>query len=177
MKKKLVKQDRSIVTQYESVLVELTDLIETARRSAAQSVNSIMTAAYWLIGRRIVEVEQTGKTRADYGIELLKRLACDLTDRFNRGFSERNLEQMRLFYAKWPISQTVSAKSSATFNVCGNRVINRKSLTNHPFAIGPNIFQTPSGKSQTVSAEMDMPDEKVLVCQIQNTRRRIERGE
>jgi predicted nuclease of restriction endonuclease-like (RecB) superfamily len=153
MKKKLVKQNRSIVTQYESVLVELTELIETARRSAAQSVNSIMTAAYWLIGRRIVEVEQSGKTRADYGIELLKRLAFDLTDRFNRGFSERNLEQMRLFYVKWPISQTVSAKSSATFNVCGNCVGKRKSLTNPPSAISSDIFQTLSGKSQTVSAE------------------------
>jgi hypothetical protein len=70
-----------------------------------------MTATYWEIGRRIVEFEQGGEARAGYGEALLKRLAEDLTARLGRGFSERNLEQMRLFYSFWPISQTVSAKS------------------------------------------------------------------
>lgn len=69
-----------------------------------------MTMTYWLIGRRIVEQEQQGAERAEYGKQLLKRLAHDLSDRFGRGFSERNLEQMRGFYLGWPISQTVSAK-------------------------------------------------------------------
>jgi hypothetical protein len=70
-----------------------------------------MTATYWEIGRRIVESEQGGEKRAGYGEALLKRLAEDLTARLGRGFSERNLEQMRLFYSFWPISQTLSAKS------------------------------------------------------------------
>lgn len=70
-----------------------------------------MTASYWEIGRRIVEFEQGGAERAGYGEELLKRLSADLTMRFGRGFSERNLEQMRLFYLGWQISQTPSAKS------------------------------------------------------------------
>jgi predicted nuclease of restriction endonuclease-like (RecB) superfamily len=122
------------VTHYESVLVELTELIETARRSAAQSVNSIMTAAYWLIGRRIVEVEQKGKNRAGYGETIINQLACDLILRFGKGFAKSNLYQMRAFYLSHRnIFQTLSGK--------------RKDFT------GADIFQTPSGKSQTVSAE------------------------
>lgn len=87
------------------------DLLVQARRQAARSVNAILVAAYWEIGRRIVEFEQRGQKRASYGEALLKRLSRDLAKQLGRGFSERNLEQMRLFYLKWPISQTVSAKS------------------------------------------------------------------
>ena len=70
-----------------------------------------MTATYWLIGRHIVEFEQRGKIRAEYGAESVKRLAADLSARYGRGFSKRNLEQMRLFYMSWPIAPTVSAQS------------------------------------------------------------------
>nr|WP_318232461.1 DUF1016 N-terminal domain-containing protein [Cupriavidus sp. CV2] len=72
-----------------------------------------MTASYWEIGRRIVEFEQGGQDRTAYGQALFKRLSADLSTRFGRGFSERNLEQMRSFYQEWPlerISQTASAK-------------------------------------------------------------------
>ena len=100
----------NVAPDYDTVLAEVAVLLETARRAAARSVNAVMTATYWQIGRRLVEVEQGGKERADYGTQLLKRLSADLTQRFGRGFSERNLEQMRLFYQTWPISQTVSAK-------------------------------------------------------------------
>jgi predicted nuclease of restriction endonuclease-like (RecB) superfamily len=88
-------------------------LLDAARRSAARTVNALMTASYWEIGRRIVEFEQRGEKRAGYGQELLKRLSTDLTQRLGRGFSERNLEQMRLFYLDWPIPQTLSAKSQS----------------------------------------------------------------
>ena len=57
-----------------------------------------MTAAYWEIGRRIVECEQGGENRAEYGTQLTKRLAKDLTSRFGRGFGHVNLAQMRRFY-------------------------------------------------------------------------------
>jgi hypothetical protein len=57
-----------------------------------------------------VEFEQGGEKRAEYGEALLKQLAADLSARYGRGFSERNLEQMRRFYMSWPISQTLSAK-------------------------------------------------------------------
>jgi len=89
---------------------DIAALLDEARRQAARSINAILTATYWEIGRRIVEFEQKGEQRAEYGQALLKHLALDLTAKLGRGFSERNLEQMRLFYAGWPISQTVSAK-------------------------------------------------------------------
>jgi len=75
-----------------------------------------MTATYWEIGRRIVECEQEGEQRATYGDALIKRLSVDLTTRFGRGYSIRNLEQMRQFYQGWPITQTVSAQLPATLN-------------------------------------------------------------
>jgi DUF1016 N-terminal domain len=98
-------------TAYGAVLADVTDLLESARRAAARSVNSVMTATYWAVGRRIVEEEQQGKKRADYGEQLVIRLAKDLTSRYGRGFGYRNLYQMRLFYMAYPrILQTPSAK-------------------------------------------------------------------
>jgi predicted nuclease of restriction endonuclease-like (RecB) superfamily len=91
--------------------------LETARRTAARSVNALMTAAYWEIGRRIVEFEQGGEGRATYGEALIKQLGEDLSRRFGRGFGWRNLAQMRAFYLAWPadrILQTLSAKSHAS---------------------------------------------------------------
>jgi predicted nuclease of restriction endonuclease-like (RecB) superfamily len=70
-----------------------------------------MTATYWQIGRHIVQFEQRGRGRANYGERLIPKLSEDLTARFGRGFSARNLEAMRLFYLAWPIPQTVSAES------------------------------------------------------------------
>ncbi len=98
---------------YNELLSGVVELLEQARKASVRSINAVMTATYWEVGRRIVEYEQGGKMRAEYGIALLKRLSADLAGRFGRGFSERNLEQMRLFYLGWPISQTVSAKSQA----------------------------------------------------------------
>ena len=96
---------------YQDIQSGIVALLESARASAARSVNTIMTASYWEIGRRIVAFEQGGESRAGYGEVLIPRLAEDLTRRFGRGFSERNIEQMRKFYLSWPIPQTVSAES------------------------------------------------------------------
>jgi predicted nuclease of restriction endonuclease-like (RecB) superfamily len=98
------------VAGYGSMLASIVDTIESARRASARAVNAVMTATYWLIGRRIVEYEQGGLGRAEYGEELLRRLADDLTRQIGRGFSKRNLEQMRLFYRSFPIAQTLSAQ-------------------------------------------------------------------
>ena len=89
----------------------MVELLDAARRASARAVNALMTATYWEMGRLIVESEQAGAKRADYGKELIVRLSGDLTKRFGRGFSERNLEQMRLFYLTWRIPQTAPAKS------------------------------------------------------------------
>jgi len=102
---------------YDVLLADVAGVIQQARRAAARSVNALMTATYWLIGRRIVEQEQGGQARAGYGEALLARLSADLTSRFGRGFSVDNLETMRAFSSAYPpaaISETASRKSSAT---------------------------------------------------------------
>jgi hypothetical protein len=98
---------------YDELLRSVVSLIEQARLTAVRSVNVVLTSTYWLVGHRIIEHEQSGEKRAGYGEALLKRLAQDLTTRLGRGFSERNIEQMRLFYLGWPNPQTASAKSPA----------------------------------------------------------------
>ncbi len=102
---------------YRAVYGDVSKIIDAARDSAARSVNSAMTAAYWLIGHRIVEFEQSGEERAEYGTALIERLAEDLTRRFGRGFSRPNLQNMRLFYLAHPpdrIRQTPSGISEAS---------------------------------------------------------------
>jgi len=103
-----------LVPGYDAILADIAGILESGRRAAARSVSAVMTATYWDIGRRIVEYEQRGKERADYGGQLLKRLSVDLGQRFGRGFGPVNLSQMRRFYLEWsqrPIFQTVSEKS------------------------------------------------------------------
>lgn len=96
---------------YTTALNDVVDLMQAARRAAARSVNAIMTATYWEIGRRIVELEQGGESRAEYGKQILERLAKDLSDRFGRGFQKTNLFQMRAFYLTYPnIGQPFSSK-------------------------------------------------------------------
>ncbi|MCL2652609.1 MAG: PDDEXK nuclease domain-containing protein [Propionibacteriaceae bacterium] len=104
----------SVANGYDAVLGDIVGLLEQARAAAGRSVNAIMTATYWGIGRRIVTDEQGGQARAEYGQALLARLSADLTGRFGRGFSARNLRQFRQFYLAWPapeIWQKSSAKS------------------------------------------------------------------
>jgi predicted nuclease of restriction endonuclease-like (RecB) superfamily len=98
---------------YDGLVGGIAGLLEAARRTSARAVNAVMTTTYWEIGRRIVEFEQKGEARAEYGEELLQRLGCDLTARFGRGFSERNLLKMRTFYLGWQIPPTLSAESES----------------------------------------------------------------
>ena len=98
---------------YRAVFGDVSKIIDAARESAARSVNAAMTAAYWLTGRRIVEFEQSGGERAEYGAALIERLAEDLTARFGRGFSLQNIYNMRLFYLSYRpgrILQTASGE-------------------------------------------------------------------
>lgn len=119
------------VVGYEHVLSGMVKLLESARHAAARTVNAVMTATYWELGRRIVEVEQGGKGRAGYGEELLRKLSADLTKCFGRGFSRQNLQLFRLFYQTYApsnICQTLSGTSSS-----------------------PEVGQTPIGKSADVT--------------------------
>ncbi len=85
-------------TGYNAVLADVVSLIEAARSASARSVNAVMTATYWSIGRSIVEEEQRGAARAGYGEQLVVNLSHDLRARFGRGFGRANLFQMKAFF-------------------------------------------------------------------------------
>ena len=107
----------------------IVELLDAARQAAARSVNALMTASYWEIGRRIVEAEQQGKRRAGYGEQLIARLSADLTARFGRGFSPDNLENMRRFFAAYPrpvISEALSRKSGDGLPAEKSETVSRK---------------------------------------------------
>jgi hypothetical protein len=94
-------------------------ILEQARGQIARSVNTAMVQSYWLIGREIVEVEQAGEERASYGDEVIQRLSTRLAATHGKGFSVRNLRNMRQFYLRFQvvrrrIQQTPSARSRAT---------------------------------------------------------------
>lgn len=136
----------------------IASLLEEARQQSARHINAILTATYWEIGRRIVEFVQLGESKADYGEEVLLRLSADLTKKFGRGFSHRNLDHMRLFYLQHPaeqISQTLSAKFSRQGLPAFFQSVSEKFLL-------PAKCQTVSDKSsvakisQTVSAKLEI---------------------
>jgi predicted nuclease of restriction endonuclease-like (RecB) superfamily len=108
MTKKEIKPDNRPNPRYDSILGDISTVIDEARKSVARSINCIMTAAYWLIGRRIVEFEQNGQVRAEYGEKLIERLAGDLSARFGRGFSYPNLNRFRQFYLTFPLENNLS---------------------------------------------------------------------
>ena len=87
---------------------EIHDLLDNARQNIISNINSTMTKTYFLIGKRIVEEEQDGNKRAEYGKNLIKMLSEKLTKEFGKGFSETNLEQMRKFFKVYGIPQTLS---------------------------------------------------------------------
>jgi len=109
-----IKKNKKIVNlnEYDKLIYSIGKLLENARKNVAKTVNTILIETYWKIGKQIIEYEQKGKERANYGEELLKRLSKDLTDKYGRGFSRSNLQYMRLFYLKYPKCQTVSGKLS-----------------------------------------------------------------
>ena len=116
----------TIPENYNSIRTGIVELLKAARSTAARNVNSIMTAVYWDIGRRIVRFEQGGEHRADYGNQLIEQLSGDLTRQFGRGFGRANLWQMRAFYRAWPepkILQTLSGESVSpidSYNIEGD---------------------------------------------------------
>jgi predicted nuclease of restriction endonuclease-like (RecB) superfamily len=112
--------NRTIMPEnYNNIRTGIVELLKAARSASARNVNSIMTATYWEIGRRIVTLDQGGEHRAEYGEQIVEQLARDLTRQFGRGFGRANLGQMRAFYLAWPeqkISQTLSGESSSAID-------------------------------------------------------------
>ncbi len=97
---------------YQGLVMNISGIIARGRSRAIQAIDAMQAQTYWRIGREIIEYEQGGKSRAEYGDALIARVSVDMIARFGKGFSETNLKMMRLFYQSFPIRQTVSDKST-----------------------------------------------------------------
>ncbi len=143
----------SAPADYGNIHSSIVELLEAARRAAARNVNALMTASYWEIGRRIVEFEQGGQERAEYGEALIQRLAQDLSNQFGRGFSRQNLQQMRAFYLACPMAAICQTPSGISLFSPISQTLPAKSLP-------PQTLQTVPRESssttilQTVSAKL-----------------------
>ncbi len=101
----MTKLERNINLDFYNKIAEL---LKNARSKVVQTVNKTMVYTYFEIGRTIVEEEQKGKKRAEYGKQIIKELSQKLTREFGKGFSTTNLKQMRQFYLTYSKSQTLS---------------------------------------------------------------------
>lgn len=111
--------------EIQDLLKELHEIISSARQAVNKNVNTIQVLTNFEIGHRIIENEQKGEKRAEYGKTLIKILADKLTKEFGSGFSKRNLEYMRHFYLEYKnrseqIAQTLSAQfeKNSTMSIC-----------------------------------------------------------
>ena len=101
-------------TRLSSLADAIATQIEQARRQLRQAVNSVMVQSYWEIGRLIVEDEQQGESRAEYGKQQLQQLSQQLTERLGKGFDITNLRKMRTFYQAFPIRDALRLELSWT---------------------------------------------------------------
>ena len=95
---------------------KIIELLNQARKSVVQTINNTMAMTYFEIGKMIVEEEQHGKEKSEYGKQVLKELSGRLVIEFGKGFSETNLKQMRQFYINYSIRQTVSDEFKLTWS-------------------------------------------------------------
>ncbi|MEX6688703.1 PDDEXK nuclease domain-containing protein [Danxiaibacter flavus] len=98
----------------QSLFDEIKSIIVESRRQTLKSINSVLLSTYWQIGKLIVQDEQNGNARAEYGKAILKNLSVQLTLEFGKGFDERNLNNMRAFYSSFPIWNAVRTELSWT---------------------------------------------------------------
>ena len=126
---------------YNNLFDRIADILVEARTKVVREINKAQVLAHWEIGREIIEFEQKGKMRAEYGRRLLIKLSEDLVRKFGRGFSVDNLQLMRRFYITFPgkqIYETLSRKSQKRQTVSAESLKGEK-------------FQAASGKSGTLS--------------------------
>ncbi|MDR0368447.1 MAG: DUF1016 N-terminal domain-containing protein [Bacteroidales bacterium] len=122
-------KEKRIIKQENQFISELKKIIGSARKMTYSAINFAQVQQNWLIGQRIVEQEQNGKTRAEYGKHVIEIASKELTAEFGKGFSERNLWLFKKFYTMFPelqisqpltdqlsIPQTVSAESQRVGN-------------------------------------------------------------
>ncbi|WP_337045159.1 PDDEXK nuclease domain-containing protein [Emticicia sp. 17c] len=113
-----------------SFYTEISDLLKQARSKSYQAINTIMIQTYWQIGKRIVEQEQQGKSRAGYGDHLITNLSRHLSDSFGKGFSEANLWNMKQFYQIFPNYEQFSTQRVENLTWTNIRLIMRLSDPN-----------------------------------------------
>jgi hypothetical protein len=113
MVRKIKKQNKivskSIVKRVDVLYEQVASIIRNAQTIVARSINTAMVQAYWRIGERIVEEEQLGKKRADYGQYLITELSPKLTQEFGRGFGTSTLWDIRKFYLAYQGDQILHA--------------------------------------------------------------------
>jgi len=133
---------------YPTILPKIRSLIETSRHRAAVTANLAMVNLYWNIGRIITQDIQKNEKRAGYGVQLLNRLASELTKEYGQGYSKINLQDMRRFYEHFRIDQTLSDQSSRNQI---NQTVSDES--------GSQILQTLSGESSSAAIRQALPAE------------------
>lgn len=97
------------LTTYQSLITDIKDIISSGRKNAYNAASKAMVMTYWHIGKRIIEQEQDGKERAEYGKALIETLADELTKEYGTSYSKRNLQYFRKFYLAFPDEQIVNA--------------------------------------------------------------------
>jgi hypothetical protein len=169
-KKKAVSPDAAVA--YSGLLGGVSELLEAARRASARTVNAFMTATYWEVGRRIVEFEQNGSDRAQYGDAVVERLASDIAKHLGCGFSRRNVFLMRALYLAFPRPLRApgaapvpsGGKVSAVSALSGSEAATGEIMqtVSAQFSLPDNcqmasdIFQAQSGNSETSSRKLDL---------------------
>ena len=98
-----------------NLIKDIKSIIEESKRLVVKNVNTIMLHTYWKIGKRIVEEEQNGKNKSNYGDYVIKKLSKKLTKDYGKGFSSTNLKMMRRLYSEYKNGQTLSGKLSWSY--------------------------------------------------------------
>src|SRR5947209_2586031 len=106
---------------YEGLLARVSSLLEQGRRATARTTSAILSPTYWEVGRQIVEYEQGGEARAEYGEEIVDRLARDPAARYGRGFSRRNYSENDLEEAITQHLEQFLLELGAGFTIVGRQ--------------------------------------------------------
>jgi hypothetical protein len=137
------------------IFQQVVELLQNARQQVLRTVNSTMVYTYFEIGRMIVEEDQNGKDRAEYGKQILKGLSQQLTSEFGKGFSIRNLEQIRKFYLIYSNSATVLR----IFDIQQTQIQSAQLLNNIPQSVTAE-FESP--KAQSLTTEFNKSNYQAL---------------
>ena len=153
-------------------MLDIKKLVQQARYASARSVNSIMTAAYWEIGRRLVEIEQKRQKRADYGKQIIKKMSKDLTKSCGKGFGERNLWKYRQFYLTYKRQKNLPTLLADSKNTKKTQKVFSESIKSFN---SKDLFQIQttdfSNKILAAKHQTKLPSPKLLSQEIEKTKK------